>query len=460
MKIKPQIFRDYDIRGVYPTDLNEEVSYVIGRAFGSMVKRRMGKSIVVGRDNRKSSLFLTQSYIKGLLSTGINVTHIGITATPVIHFLTCGSAFDAGTEVTASHNPEEFNGFRLDYAGAEPVYGADIKKLLNMIEKEDFDTGSGDYDEEDLTKKYIGFLIEKFKAKRKLKVVLDCGNGTASELAQQVFQGMGYEVVPLYCEYNSKFPHGIPDPENPLFLKSLEKQVLENKADVGFGFDTDADRFGVVDEKGVSYSTDEILMLVAADLLHRNPHEKIVYDVKGSGEIDNFIKSRHGIPVMTRTGHPYVFEEVKNGGSVGAEYSGHMFFADRYYGYDDGIYSACRIAEIISNQPKTLSELLKIVPRQFSTPEVKVPVRDEDKFRLVKSLSEKVKNDEDVENYIELDGIRANISPTAWFLIRASNTTPNISVRLGGSSEREKAALINKVEQLFKGFDIKINFDL
>jgi phosphomannomutase/phosphoglucomutase len=460
VKVKESIFRNYDIRGIYPDELDEKLSYHIGQAFGTLIKRRHGSKVVVGRDNRESSFFITEDFIKGAMSTGCDVTYVGVTATPVIHFLTCGREFDAGVEVTASHNPSEFNGFRMDYQGAESVYGKDIQKLLKMIKEQDYVTGKGEYHEKDLTHKYFEYLEERFVAQRPLKIVFDCGNGTASELAPRLFEHLGYEVIPMYCDFDSEFPHGVPDPENPIFLGELAQRVKESGADVGFGFDTDADRFGLVDEKGNIYTTDELLMFFAEALLKKNPHERVLYDVKSSGAIDGFVKERNGIATMIRTGHPYFTEEMKKGAVVGAEYSGHIYFGDDYFGFDDGIYAGCRVAQILGDSNKKMSELMSVVPRQVGIHEVKVHYDDDRKFALVEDMAALIKKDDSVVGFSEVDGIRANISPTGWFLVRASNTTPNISIRLAGATEREKTVLIRKVDDLFTKFDLKVPWKL
>jgi phosphomannomutase/phosphoglucomutase len=456
MLLPKSIFRDYDIRGVYPTELNEEIANVIGKAVGTYVIERGGESIVVGRDNRSSSLFLADALIKGLLSTGLNVTHLGITLTPVVHFLTCGTDYHAGVVVTASHNPKEFNGFRIDLQGAIQLYGQELKKLLPIIENKRFVEGVGEYKEQDLTQNYIEYFVSKFKFKNKLKVVFDCGNGASSDLVPELFSKLNLDIIPTYCSFDSEFPHGVPDPENPLFLKDLQQAVLDNKADLGIGFDTDGDRVGFVDDKGQSYSTDQMLMLFAKDTLKSNPGKKVIFDVKSTGVLSDFIKQNHGVPVMIRTGHPY-FVGLKDNLAVGAEFSGHVYFYDKYFGFDDGIYAACRLLEILDREDAKLSELMKSIPKRVGSPEFKVACPDNTKFEVVRRIHDKIKNSSDFSNVIDIDGTRASISDTAWFLIRASNTNPYLSIRMEGSSEHEIEVIRKQVSALLSDFHLKLS---
>jgi phosphomannomutase/phosphoglucomutase len=456
MLMPKSIFRDYDIRGIYPSEINEEIANVIGKAVGTYVYEHGGRNIVVGRDNRASSVFLTDSLIKGLLSTGINVTHLGITLTPVIHFLTCGSDYQAGVVVTASHNPKEFNGFRIDLQGAVQLYGNELKKLLTIIENKSYVEGKGEYKEKDLTQSYIEYLHSKFNFNKKIKVVFDCGNGASSNLVPDLFCKFNLEVIPTYCKFDSDFPHGIPDPENPLFTQELQRAVLDNKADVGIGFDTDGDRLGIVDDKGNSYSTDQLLMLFAQDVLKDNRGKKVIYDVKSTGVLSDFIKENHGIPKMIRTGHPY-FVGLQDNLLVGAEFSGHVYFYDKYFGYDDGVYAACRLLEILDKEKLPLSSLMKMLPKRVGSNEIKVPCPDKDKFDVITKILAKIRTNTDYTNIIDIDGVRANISETGWFLIRASNTNPYLSIRMEGISESELQVLKKHVSALLSDFHLNLS---
>ncbi len=438
MLISKSIFRDYDIRGVYPSDLDGSAALLIGKALGTVFSEANLKSVVVGRDDRESSPVLAKNLIEGILSTGRNVTYIDITLTPIIHFLTCEKGFDAGIMVTASHNPKFFNGFRIDLKNAVPFYDKDLKKLWNIVNSGKFCQGKGVYSEENLSLSYIEFIKSKFSFSKKLKVVIDCGSGASSFIAPKLFREMGSNVVPVYCSYDANFPQGVPDPECPLFLDDLKKKVVQNKADVGFGFDTDGDRFGFVDEKGSSHSTDRALLLFAQDVLKKNPGKTVLYDVKCSKVLEEIIPELGGKPEMIRTGHPYFVKRTLIGDAVlGAEYSGHIFFADRYFGYDDGIYAACRTLEILDKTGSKLSELMASFPQRPGSPEIKLACPEEDKFDIVEKFKGFLENGHKFKKVITLDGVRVEVSDTGWFLVRPSNTSSYLSVRFEGKDERE-----------------------
>jgi len=438
MLISKTIFRDYDIRGIYPGDLDGTAALLIGKALGTVFSEMNVKNTVVGRDDRESSPVLAKNLIEGILSTGGNVTYIDITLTPIIHFLTCEKGFDAGIIVTASHNPKYFNGFRIDLKNSVPYYNHDLKKLWSIVNSGKFHQGKGIYSEENLSSSYIEFIKSKFSFSKKLKVVVDCGSGASSFIAPKLFREMRLNVTPVYCSYDANFPRGVPDPESPLFLEDLEKKVLENKADVGFGFDTDGDRFGFVDENGRSYSTDQTLLFFAQDVLKENKGKTVLYDVKCSKVLDEIIPKLGGRPEMIRTGHPYFVKKTLVGDAIlGAEYSGHVFFADRYFGYDDGIYAACRTLEIMEKTGLKLSELMSSFPQRPSSPEMKLKCPDEDKFEVMDKLKEFFENGHKFKKVITIDGVRVEISDTGWFLVRPSNTSPYLSVRFEGKDEKE-----------------------
>lgn len=454
MQIPAKIFRDYDIRGIYPTDLNEKSSFLIGKSLGKVFYSKNIKNIVVGRDDRASSPELSKSLMKGLLSTGVNCTYIDITLTPIIHFLTCQGNFDGGIMVTASHNPKEFNGFRIDLKNAVPFYGDELKNLLNIINTGDFPSGEGIYEEANLSRNYLNFMKGNFSYSRKMKVVIDCGSGASSFIAPKLFTELGLEVVPVYCSYDSNFRQGVPDPENPIFLEDLKEEVLKNKADIGFGFDTDGDRFGFVDELGNSYTTDFALLLFSEFSLRDAKVKKVLYDIKCSKVLEDLIPGFGGEVAMIRTGHPYFVESTLAGEvALGAEYSGHVFFSDRYFGYDDGIYAACRSLEILDKTGKKLSELMSKYPVRFSTPEIKLPCADEDKFVIADTLKGLIAQSNKVSKTISIDGVRAELSETGWFLIRASNTSPYLSTRFEGKDKEEVSFLIKYLLLHLSGFE-------
>lgn len=453
MKVNRSIFRDYDIRGVYPTDLNEEVAEVIGKAFGSYLVRRGLKNVVVGRDNRASSLFLTENFIKGLLSTGANVTYIGLTLTPVIHLLTCGVEFDAGVEVTASHNPKEYNGFRIDLQGAEPFYGSEIQKLYTTIESDKFEVGEGVYVDKNAGQRYVDFMANRFKFNSELKVVVDCGGGASSQLAEEIFTKCGLKPILISCDYDSRFEKFVPDPENPVYMAELSKEVVKHSADIGVCFDTDGDRVGFVDDKGVEHSTDRVLTLLAEEVLTHHKHAKFLCDIKSSSQTISLIHKFGGTCKMIRTGHPYFVRELKTSGALlGAEYSGHMYFADDYFGFDDGIYAALRMIELLdtSEKPQSLSSRMAKIPHLASTREIKVPIAEKDKAKTMEEIKTEIFARYPAEKLVFIDGVRVNINPHEWFLIRMSNTTPFISFRAEAKTQNELETLIKEVSSYTK----------
>ncbi len=454
IKISKKIFRDYDIRGVYPDDMNEDIAYLIGKALGTDLFSKNITNIVLGRDDRESSPSLAKNIIKGILEAGCNVTYIDITLTPIIHYLTCAFNFDAGVMVTASHNPKEFNGIRIDLKNAVSYYGEDLQRLYAIIELGKYSQGMGIYREEPLSLKYTEFIKENFFIRRRMKVIIDCGSGASSFLAPKIFKELGMDIEPVYCSYDSNFPHGVPDPENNIFLEELKNHVIKHKGDIGIGFDTDGDRFGIVDEKGNSYSNDYVLMLFSKYVLLKNPGATVVYDVKCSQLLEEVIPNFNGVPKMIRTGHPYLFKETSEGKAIlGAEYSGHMFFADKYYGYDDGIYSSCRVLELMDNTGLPLSKLMDEFPRREATSEIKLPCSDENKFKVIDKLKKILKTNIKEDRLTFIDGVRVKLSSTGWFLIRASNTSPYISVRAEGRDKKELNFILKQVKIYLSGYD-------
>jgi phosphomannomutase / phosphoglucomutase len=453
MTLSDSIFRNYDIRGVYPTDINELGTEHIGKALGTLIRRKGGSKIVIGRDNRESSEPLMGNLIKGFVSTGCEVVDIGLSLTPIVHFLTCTEDFDLGVEVTASHNPKEYNGFRIDFKNAVPFYGEDIQRIKKMIVDEDYEQGKGSTTKKDLSKKYIDFLVAKFQFTSPIKVVVDCGNGTSSLFAPQLFEKLGCTVSPMYCESDPSYPHGIPDPEDVEILKDLKDHVLAENADVGIVVDPDSDRFGFVDEKGRHFDNDKILMLFAEELLENKPGGEIVFDVKSSGTLEEFIESKGGVPKRIRTGHPYFVTALKEGAVLGGEFSGHSYFGDDYFGYDDGIYASCKVIEKIIEHKRPLSYLMTLFPMRVHSTEIKLPCPDELKFGIIDTLTQNFKEIPDILEVDETDGARVKVTETGWFLIRASNTSPILSVRLEGINEQEAGYMLERVKIVLEHFD-------
>ena len=456
MELNENIFKTYDIRGVVGKELDPNISELIGKALGTLLIRQNLKKCVVGCDNRLSSPELSKALIDGLLSTGCDVVDVGLSITPIIHFLTCISKFDAGVVVTASHNPKEYNGFRIDYANAVSFYGKEIQKLRDMIITADFITGVGKYEQKDLSPLYQEYIKKKFNIEKKFRVVVDCGNGTSSFFAPVALRNLGCEVVDVYCRSDGNYPHGIPDPEDRVFMSEISKLVVENNADIGFAFDTDGDRFGVVDNKGVIYENDKLLLFFAKEILKENKNKEVVYDVKSSGILEQEIKSYGGRPKMIRTGHPFFIKEMVEGALLGGEYSGHMFFGKDYFGYDDGIYAACMLLTILDGTGKSLNDLMLAFPKLCHTSEVKIPCLDREKEIIMTNFAKESKKFKDV-SYI--DGVRIKFSQTGWFLLRASNTSPYLSFRVEGKDQDEVSVLISEACSLLGQYK-SLNLDL
>ncbi len=462
MLLPQSIFRLYDIRGVYPQTINEEYAEVIGKSFGTYLANNDLGKVVIGRDNRQSSLSLSAGFIQGLLTTGCSVVDIGVSMTPVIHFLTCTGDFDAGIMVTASHNPKEYNGFRFDLKNAVSFFGSDLQSLYTISQKENFIVAAtpGKYVVQDMLNEYKKYIIDAFKIKNRFKVALDCGNGTASLVAEDIFRSIGCEVVPMYCDIDGDFPHGIPDPENRVFMDKLREKVLEAHADIGLAFDTDVDRFGVVDALGNVYETDKLLMFFAKHLLPRNRGAKVIYDVKSSGILAELITSYGGVPKMLRTGHPYFTQEIKKGAFLGCEFSGHAYFGKDqygkgYFGYDDGIYAACMVLSILDQiYPNSFADSVSEFPVRAHTNELKLKCPDAMKFGIINTISSNIKPAAGILSVTSLDGVRVQLSKTGWFLIRASNTSPLLSVRAEGLDEAEVGLMLSTVKEILTPFDV------
>lgn len=441
MKVSPYIFREYDIRGKVDEDFTEEVVNLIGRAYGTLVKRRGGKRVICGRDGRLSGPALQNALIEGILSTGIDVVNIGITPTPVMYFsLFFYREYDGGIQVTGSHNPPEFNGLKI-CVGKDTIYGSEIQRLRHMIEEEDFETGQGHYSERDVLEDYIDYLTKHIKLERPLRIALDPGNGVCALTAPEIFTRLGCEVECLFCEVDGTFPNHHPDPVVPENLEYLKRKVLEKNLEVGFGYDGDGDRIGVIDEKGNIIWGDQLLIIFARELLKEYPGAKIIGEVKCSRVLYRTIERLGGQAIMWKTGHSLIKSKMKEEGALLAgEMSGHIFFADRWFGFDDGVYASLRLAEILSKTKEPLSSLLQDIPKLISTPEIRVPCPDEVKFQIVEDLVKKFK--EEGLEVIDVDGARIEFKE-GWALVRASNTQPVLVLRF----EAENEAFLKQLQE-------------
>ncbi|MDK2793380.1 MAG: phosphomannomutase / phosphoglucomutase [Caldanaerobacter sp.] len=453
MKLNENMFRMYDIRGIWGEDLTEETAEVIGKAFGTYVKQKGINSVLVGRDNRISSKPIRDALIKGLTSTGCDVLDVGVLTTPAFYYSNILYNSQAGMMITASHNPPQFNGFKV-MVGPSTIYGEELKKIYYIAEKGEFEKGSGEVKYAYPINSYINMIKEKVRlGDRKLKVVVDCGNGTASLFYPDVIYNLGCEVYPLYCESDPTFPNHFPDPVKKENLKDLIEEVKRVKADLGIAFDGDGDRIGVVDEKGNIIWGDMLMILYWREIMKKHPGAEAIVEVKCSQALVEEIEKLGGKPVFYKTGHSLIKAKMKEMNAVfTGEMSGHMFFADEYYGFDDAAYAAARLLRILSNTDKSLSELLADVPKYPSTPEIRLECSDERKFDVVKGVTEYFR--EKGYNIIDVDGARV-LFDGGWGLVRASNTGPELIVRCEARTSEKLEEIKKALSEALAKFDVK-----
>ena len=429
--LNPFIFRAYDVRGKVGIDITPEVFEPVGRAFGTLVRRRGGRAVALGRDNRVSSGALKEAFAAGVLSTGLDVVDIGINHTPLLYFATAHWRLDGGATVTGSHNPVSDNGVKMVHAGAAPLSEEEISGLLATIETDDFERGAGRLTTRDPREDYFNAITAHVRLGRRLRVVVDAGNGVAGVFAPELLRRLGCEVTELYCESDGSFPHHLPDPEMEENVRDLVAKVRETNADVGIAYDGDADRVGVIDERGRRHEADLILALLARDLLTRHPGAAIVFDVKSSQVLIDDIRKHGGRPVMWKTGHSHLKRKMREDGILlGGEVSGHMFFAENWYGVDDGILASCKFLELVARESKPVSAHFDSLPHLFATPELKAACPDDKKFAVVAALQRDF-----TQRYetVDIDGVRV-IFPDGWGLVRASNTNPYLTLRFEATS--------------------------
>ncbi|MBI4665026.1 MAG: phosphomannomutase/phosphoglucomutase [Nitrospinae bacterium] len=426
-----QIFREYDIRGVIDKDLTPQVVESLGRAFGTTVKRNGGKLVSVGRDARLSSPELEKALCKGITSTGVDAVSIGLVPTPLLYYSLYHLKTDGGVMITGSHNPPEFNGFKLNL-GTGSIHGAGIQALADMIEKNDFESGQGVVTQVDVIEDYIKMVKSKITLKRKPRIVMDAGNGCGGIFAPRLMRELGCEVIELFCEVDGTFPNHHPDPTVPANLKHLIARVKETGAEAGIAYDGDADRIGVVDETGGIFFGDQLLMIFARDILKRKPGATIVYDVKCSQNLEDDIKKHGGRPVINATGHSLIKARLaRENAELAGEMSAHIFFKDDYYGYDDAIFATARFLRIMSETDMVVSNFLADTPKVYNTPEIRVDCPDDVKFGLIADITAYYKKTHSV---VDIDGARVNFGD-GWGLIRASNTQPVLVLRFEAHSE-------------------------
>jgi phosphomannomutase/phosphoglucomutase len=443
MQINPQIFREYDIRGVVNKDLTPDIVRTLGQGFGTHMARSGRRELVVGRDGRLSSKAFSEALIEGLLSTGCNVVNIGLCPTPVYYFSVFHLDKDGGMVVTGSHNPPEFNGFKVS-VGKSTIFGKEIQNLRRLIEKGEFVKGKGNLSEEEIIQPYQEYIKKNIRVKKKMTVVIDAGNGTGGAVAGPLLRDLGCELEELYCEVDGRFPNHFPDPTIPENLKVLRDRVKKTRADVGIGYDGDADRIGVVDDQGNIIWGDQLMILFSREILKDKEGATFVAEVKCSQNLFDDIEKHGGKAMMWKTGHSLIKEKMREEKAVlGGEMSGHIFFADRYLGYDDAIYASCRLIELLSKTDKKLSQLLSDVPRTFITPEIRVDCPDEIKFKVVETVKEALRKDHPI---IDVDGVRVKFED-GWGLVRASNTQPVLVLRFEALTQDRLNAIKDLVEK-------------
>ncbi|MDT7041263.1 phosphomannomutase/phosphoglucomutase [Candidatus Nitronereus thalassa] len=439
------IFREYDIRGIVGKDLTVEIAESIGRGYATLALSRGCKTVAVGRDGRLTSPELRDRFVAGVISTGMNVVDIGVCATPLLYFSLFNLPVDGGVMITGSHNAAEYNGFKM-CVGKGALYGEGIQQLKKILDEGSYATGTGAVSESPVIPEYMAYLKENFSKVdgSGLHVVIDAGNGAASLVAKDALEQMGCKVTPLFCDLDGRFPNHHPDPTVVENLQDLIRTVKDQGADVGIGYDGDADRIGAIDEKSNILWGDRLMLIFARDILESQPGSTFISEVKASQLLYDDIEKRGGRGIMWKTGHSVLKAKMKEEKAVLAgEMSGHMFFADRYFGYDDAIYASCRLIEILAKKRKPLSSLLADLPITEVTPEIRVDCSDDVKFTLVEKVRNRFlslhKNPDPtkpqliVRDVVTIDGIRVRFDD-GWGLIRASNTQPALVLRFEANS--------------------------
>lgn len=453
MKVNKLMFREYDIRGIYGEDIDEEVSYLIGRAFASKLTKLGLNKTVLAHDNRLSSPVIKENLLKGLVDSGIIVYDLGLASTPMCYFATNYYNVNTSMMITASHNPKEYNGFKFSYNGIHNAFGDQVREIYNIIERKDFVDGQGKVIPKDIRSEYIKLLTSNIKlGKRKIKVVYDCGNGTTSIIADDIFKQLNVEAIPLYNISDGSFPNHHPDPCVEENNKDLKEMVIKNSADLGVGFDGDGDRVGVIDEKGNMIDIDKYMIIMWRYLYDKVNKKEGFFDVKCTKALEDELIKLGVKPVETRTGNSYT-RKISHDGNypLGGELSGHVYYRDKFPGYDDGIYAGIRIVERLSHTNEKLSELLNGINKYYSTKELKIQVEDSEKFKII----DKVKEYAISKNYniVTLDGVKVKFDD-GFALVRASNTGPNITMRYEGNTKIRlkeiEAEFNNVVDKIIK----------
>lgn len=449
MEINPLIFRAYDIRGIAQSDLEEsgdltpETMYVIGQGIGTYFQKKYGKRIICGKDNRLSSDQLHEAFISGMLVTGCHVTSAGYATSPMIYYASCKYDFDGGVNITASHNPKDYNGVKLVSKNGASICGNELQEILKIIQDESFAEGKGELNSQEIFPDYLAEIKSSIKLARPLKVVVDAGNGITGIFAPQILREIGCEVIEQHCELDGNFPNHEANPESAKNMEDVMLRVVQEKADLGIGFDGDGDRVGIVDEQGLHYHADYLLIPLVRDLLTRHAGATVIFDVKSSRVVEDDIRHHGGRPIRYKTGHSFIETKMKESGALLAgETSGHIFFAENWYGFDDGMYAAARIVELLSRSGKPFSSFFKNVTKVLTTPEWKIPCPDHAKFRIVEDIKQFF-----TKRYpcITIDGVWVDFGRGAWGAVRASNTSPCLTLRFEAHNQKQ----LDLVQKIF-----------
>ena len=452
--LKPTIFREYDIRGIADSELLSPDVEQLGRGLGTYLQRQSGgRRVNVGRDCRLSSTRLRDALVKGIRSTGCDVTDIGAVPTPVLYYSAQYLNASGAVMITGSHNPPEYNGFK-SVRGSDTLHGESIQEVYRIIERNDFEHGSGALAEFDVVTPYVDEIASQFRLERRVKVVADAGNGTAGPAMHRIFEKINVEAAELFFDMDGHFPNHHPDPTVPANLAQLRQRVLASGAELGIAFDGDADRIGAIDEMGNVIYGDMLLLIFAREILKRKPAATFIGEVKCSQVMYDEIDKLGGNAIMYRTGHSLIKAKMKEErAELAGEMSGHMFFADRYRGFDDALYSACRLIEIVANSGQPLSAQLAGLPKMVSTPEIRMDCADDVKFDLVRRVADHFKR---IHKTIDIDGVRI-LFPHGWGLLRASNTQPVLVMRFEATNEQLLKEYQAAVEQVLEEAKREVN---
>ncbi|HEX2532030.1 MAG TPA: phosphomannomutase/phosphoglucomutase [Burkholderiaceae bacterium] len=427
----PTIFKAYDIRGIVGQTLDAATARQIGQAFGTAIRAKGERTAVLGRDGRLSGPELASAVAAGLQAAGVDVIDLGVVATPLMYFATHALEARSGIMVTGSHNPPDYNGFKMVLAG-EAIYGETIQSLYRLIVKNELAQGAGGYRKHDIRQAYLDRIVGDVKVARPMKIAVDCGNGVAGAFAGDLYRAMGCEVTELFCEVDGTFPNHHPDPAHPENLQDLIRCLRQTDAEIGLAFDGDGDRLGVVTKDGQIIYPDRQLMLIAEDVLKRHPGREILYDVKCTRHIAPWVRKRGGKPLMWKTGHSLIKAKMRETGApLGGEMSGHLFFKDRWYGFDDGLYAGARMLELLSRLADP-SATLNALPQASSTPELHLRLQEGENFALIAKMQSEARFP-GADEIITIDGLRVEY-PDGFGLARSSNTTPVVVMRFEGES--------------------------